>query len=935
LYARAIDPFLASRRRAWALVAVTLGLFLSAAALAAVRAVPLKMLPFDNKNELQVVIDPPEGVSLERTDAIARRLGEVALRAPEVTDVAVWSGLASPMDFNGMVRHYFLRRGPNVAELRLNLLPKRRREMQSHDLALRLRRDLEAVASEEGARIAIVEVPPGPPVLSTVTAELYGEAGTPYERVREAALVLARRLRREPGAADVDTSVEDDDTRYVFVTDQEKAALSGVSADDVARTVALAIGGLDVSSLHVPGEMHPLPIRLRLSREDRSGIDALRALAVKGRPGIAVVREDGGVREAPIPIVRLGEIGHFERRPVDRAIYHKNLERMALVYAEAVGRPPAELVADLAADLESGDGTPAGAVDAESAPRPLGRRTYLDSGGGIPWSLPAGTRVEWFGEGELNITRDVFRDLGIAFAIALVGIYGILVYQTRSYAMPLVLMISIPLTMIGIMPGFALLGAVGGGPVAGYETPVFFTATAMIGMIALAGIAVRNAILLIEFLHIALGRGLSLREAILQAGAVRTRPILLTAGTAMLAAVPITLDRSRLGAHLRPAGLDGVHAGGRADRVRPRLPSPARTRASRRSARARRRVVKRRVRRGLEAVAGIATIAAAVVWLSGGCGERVAPGEVERHAPAAGGPSAVVESITSPSLEWASGAVDSARRTSIAPRILARIEEVRVRAGSEVARDDLLVKLDARDLDARVREGEEALRGARAQLELARAEAKGVATQQRVDQVRSELRVAEAEEERLAQSLAEARTALSFTEIRSPVAGRVVDRLAEPGDTAVPGRTLLRIYDPSALRVEVPVRETLAVRLDVGDALRVEVPAVEIQVEGVVDEIVPFAEPGARTLLVKVRLPPRPGLFAGMFARVAIPADARTRLVVPDASIERVGQLEFATVLGEGGAATRRLVTTGRRLSPDRVEVLSGLADGERVAVAP
>jgi RND family efflux transporter MFP subunit len=266
-----------------------------------------------------------------------------------------------------------------------------------------------------------------------------------------------------------------------------------------------------------------------------------------------------------------------------------------------------------------------------------------------------------------------------------------------------------------------------------------------------------------------------------------------------------------------------------------------------------------------------------------------------------------------------------------------------VRAGSEVARDDLLVKLDARDLDARVREGEEALRGARAQLELARAEAKrfeklhgeGVATRQRVDQVRSELRVAEAEEERLAQSLAEARTASSFTEIRSPVAGRVVDRLAEPGDTAVPGRTLLRIYDPSALRVEVPVRETLAVRLDVGDALRVEVPAVETQVEGVVDEIVPFAEPGARTLLVKVRLPPRPGLFAGMFARVAIPADARTRLVVPEASIERVGQLEFATVLVEDGTATRRLVTTGRRLSPERVEVLSGLAEGERVLVAP
>ena len=347
------------------------------------------------------------------------------------------------------------------------------------------------------------------------------------------------------------------------------------------------------------------------------------------------------------------------------------------------------------------------------------------------------------------------------------------------------------------------------------------------------------------------------------------------------------------------------------------------------------------VRRALEAAAGLATIAAAVVWLSGGCGERVAPGEVDRRAAVAEGSSALVETLTAPSLEWASGAVDSARRTSIAPRILARIEEVRVRAGSEVARDDVLVVLDARDLDARVGEGEEALRGARARLELARAEAQrfeklhreGVATKQRVDQVRSELRVAEAEEERLAQSLAEARTALSFTEIRSPVTGRVVDRLAEPGDTAVPGRTLLRIYDPSALRVEVPVRETLAVRLGVGDMLRVEVPAVETQVEGVVDEIVPFAEPGARTLLVKVRLPPRPGLFAGMFARVAIPADERTRLVVPESSIERVGQLEFATVLGDDGAATRRLVTTGRLLPPDRVEVLSGLAAGERVAV--
>jgi multidrug efflux pump subunit AcrB len=294
---------------------------------------------------------------------------------------------------------------------------------------------------------------------------------------------------------------------------------------------------MDVGQLHVPHEVDPLPIRLRVARRDRSGTELLEALTVKGRPGIAKRREDGGLRDAPVPLVQIGEIATPERRPAERAIYHKNLRRVVYVYAEPVGRPPADAILDVSADLGDHD-----ALGEPPAPRPLAGRTYLSTGGGLPWTLPEGTTAVWSGEGEWKITLDVFRDLGLAFAAALVGIYFLLVFQTRSYAMPWVLMISIPLTLIGILPGFWLLNALTGAPVAGHPDPVFFTATAMIGMIALAGIAVRNAILLIEFVHEALRAGTSLRDALLQSGAIRTRPIFLTAGTAMLAAVPITLD---------------------------------------------------------------------------------------------------------------------------------------------------------------------------------------------------------------------------------------------------------------------------------------------------------------------------------------------------------------------------------------------------------
>ena len=378
--------------------------------------------------------------------------------------------------------------------------------------------------------------------MATITAEVYGEPGISYETIQTAAHTLSKRLSKEPGVSDVDTSVEDNSTKWVFTTDQGKAALSGVAADDIAKTVRLALSGLDISRLHIPNEVNPLPIRLQLNRTTRSGIENLNALTVKGRPGIAKIREDGGVRDAPIPTVRLGELGQFEQRPVEKSIYHKNLHRVAFVYAEAVGRSPAEIVSDVTTDLQSSLELATSDNSNEENPRSLADRSYLFNGGGIPWTLPEGVNLEWFGEGELKITKDVFRDLGIAFAVALIGIYLLLVYQTSSYVMPLILMISIPLTVIGIMPGFWLLNVIAGNAISGYQNPIFFTATSMIGMIALAGIAVRNAILLIEFLHVGLRQGLSLREAILQSGAIRTRPILLTAGTAMLAAIPITLD---------------------------------------------------------------------------------------------------------------------------------------------------------------------------------------------------------------------------------------------------------------------------------------------------------------------------------------------------------------------------------------------------------
>ncbi len=532
-------PVLARRWMAWAVLGGVGVLLAAAVALPVFRVVPLKMLPYDNKNEFQIVVDMPEGTTLEKTDKVTRDLARYLAGVPEVRDYQLYTGLASPMDFNGMVRHYFLRTGPNVADIRVNLAPKRERAQQSHVLLLRIRDDLKEIAARSNANIKLVEVPPGPPVLATITAEVYGPPGARYTDLIAAAERVATRMAREPGVVDVDTSAENDQIRYTFVTDKQLAARSGVSTEAIAETLQLALDGLPATVMHLPREVDPLWIELRLARADRSGIDDLEELYVRGESG---------------NMVQIGSLGEFHEQLEDKTIYHKNLKRVVFVYGDVAGRPPADAIVDMLVDKHT-DGEVFEPVALEQI-RPADGRTWLAPGGGDPWSASDvvaespddAIRVEWAGEGEWKITLDVFRDLGLAFGAALVGIFVLLMFQTGSRMLPVVIMLAIPLTLIGIMPGFWLLnvivdrpiGAVDG--VGGYPNPVFFTATAMIGMIALAGIVVRNSVVLIDFIHHGQAEGLSLHEATIRSVAVRTRPILLTAGTTLLGNWIITLD---------------------------------------------------------------------------------------------------------------------------------------------------------------------------------------------------------------------------------------------------------------------------------------------------------------------------------------------------------------------------------------------------------
>ena len=508
-------PLVQSRAVGITFLVVTAVATVAAAGMGALRLVPLKMLPFDNKNELLLLVDMDEGTSLERTRAVVARFERAIAGEPEVIDFTSHTGVAGPIDFNGLVRHYGLRSRPHLAELRVNLVGKKQRRLQSHAIGLRLRDSLEAIGREEGALVRIVELPPGPPVLSSIVAEVRGGPDATYTELLAAADLVAERLRREPAVAEVDTSREATERRLVFDIDQEKAALSGVSAAECAAVIRTAIVGDDSLVLMVEGERNPLRVVVRLPEEQRSAAADLAQVPVRSQAG---------------SLVTLAELGAFTERRVDQTIHHKNLERLVYVTAECTSRPPAECVVDVMADR----GAPVAA--------PGRHATYLSPGSGIPWNVPSGISVSFAGEGEWKITLDVFRDLGIAFAAALAMIYVILVAQTGSFAIPVVVMLAIPLTLLGVMPGFWLLDRFAGGVVGGHADPVYFTATAMIGMIALAGIVTRDSIILVDFIELAMKHGRPMLDAILESRVVRLRPILLTAGAALLSAVPITLD---------------------------------------------------------------------------------------------------------------------------------------------------------------------------------------------------------------------------------------------------------------------------------------------------------------------------------------------------------------------------------------------------------
>ncbi len=495
-YRRLLSPFLNSRMARVALLVGVVVLLLFSLALAALRLVPLKMLPFDNKNEFQIVLDLPEGSSLEATDRAVRDMETFLRSHADITDFTTYTGVASPMDFNGMVRHYYLRGEPHQADIRVNLPDKSQRDAQSHALILTLRNQLQAIADAHGARMKIVETPPGPPVISTITAEIYGAPDRTPEQLIRAAWHIQEIMRAEPGVTDIDASFEAPHDRINFETNREKAALHSITARDVADTLNMAVGGATPATLHLPHERQPLPIHVTLPRAERSDAASLAEMPLKS---------------ASEHMVPLGELGSFTQLREDQPIYHKNLRRVVYVYAEMAGRAPGEAVLDMQAALRD---TP----------------------------MPPGTFVEWAGEGEWKITLDVFRDLGIAFGVAMLGIYLLLVLQVDSFGLPLLIMSAIPLTLIGILPGFWLLNLFFGGEAGGYPDPVFFTATSMIGMIALGGIVIRNSLVLIEFIQDAVRQGTPLREAVLYSGAVRLRPIILTAATTALGAWPITLD---------------------------------------------------------------------------------------------------------------------------------------------------------------------------------------------------------------------------------------------------------------------------------------------------------------------------------------------------------------------------------------------------------
>jgi multidrug efflux pump subunit AcrB len=503
LYHRVMDPLLDQVKWRWAFLGVIVFLLMLAMGLVGIGAVKVKMLPFDNKSEFQIILNTNEGTTLEQTTRIASEMAAAIRTEPEVRDYQIYAGTASPFNFNGLVRHYFMRRGPNVADIQVNLVGKGERSDQSHAIAKRIRPRVAAIAAKFGASVAVAEVPPGPPVLQTLVAEIYG----PTEEMR---LKLAQRVRgvmeKSPGVVDIDWYVEADQPKVRFVVDKEKAALHGINATTIAQTLQLGAQGMQADLLHLPGEREDVNIVFELPPAARSQAESLLALRV---------RSD---RDPSAPSVPLSELVRIERTTGERSLHRKNLKPVTYVTADVAGvvESPAYALFTMNREIAKIDAREFGGTDA--------KLNVLNFTLPIDDTQPA---MKW--DGEWHITLEVFRDLGLAFAVVLVLIAMLMVGWFRSYMTPLVVMAAIPFSLIGILPAHWAMGA-------------FFTATSMIGFMAGAGIVVRNSIILVDFIELRRSHGLSLRDAVVEAGAVRFRPMLLTALAVVVGASVILAD---------------------------------------------------------------------------------------------------------------------------------------------------------------------------------------------------------------------------------------------------------------------------------------------------------------------------------------------------------------------------------------------------------
>lgn len=500
IYRQVLSPLLSHPLLAYAFLAGVGVLLVGATFLFYTRHVVVKMLPFDNKSEIQLVIDMPEGTTLEETARVTQELGGYVKTVPEVRDYQAYVGTAAPFNFSGLVRHYYLREQPHEADIQINLVAKEDRAAQSHEIARRIRPPIQRIAREYGANVKIVEVPPGPPVQSVLVAEVYGPD---YNRQLAVAREIRTLFESTSGVVDVDDYIEANHVKYVVTVDRAKAGLANIPSEEIVNTLRMALQGTKVGLVHIPHEKSPVQIVLRLPLVERTGLEHLGEI---------------GLRTSTGGIVQLSELLNVERTVQDKAIYHKNQKPVVYVVAD-VGGPGSEKAESpvygvLGVGKKLEEFRPAEGYQIEQ---------YYAS---QPWS-EGKIAMKW--DGEWHITYETFRDMGIAFAVAMVLIYLLIVGQFQSFITPLIIMAPIPLTLIGILPGHWLTGA-------------YFTATSMIGFIALAGIMVRNSILLVDFIQLQERAGVSSLEAVIKAGAIRTRPILLTAAALMVGAFIIILD---------------------------------------------------------------------------------------------------------------------------------------------------------------------------------------------------------------------------------------------------------------------------------------------------------------------------------------------------------------------------------------------------------